>query len=93
MKEAGSIVTFDLRGGAPAAARFVDALELFSLTPSLGATESLVVAPQMMTVRDFSPEQRRISGIEPGTVRLAMGLEDGEDLAADVAHALEVSGA
>ena len=93
MKEAGSIVTFELRGGAVAAARFVDALELFSLTPSLGATESLVVAPQMMTVRDLSPEQRRISGIGPGTVRLALGLEDGEDLAADVTHALEAAGA
>ncbi|MGH8218958.1 MAG: trans-sulfuration enzyme family protein [Steroidobacteraceae bacterium] len=91
MKDAGSIVSFDLRGGAQAAGRFVDALELFALTPSLGSTESLVVAPQMMTLRDLSPEQRRHSGIAPGTVRLAIGLEDGEDLAADVARALEAA--
>ncbi|HEY2590792.1 MAG TPA: PLP-dependent aspartate aminotransferase family protein [Steroidobacteraceae bacterium] len=91
MAEAGSIVTFDLRGGAVAAARFVDALGLFALTPSLGSTESLVLAPQMMTLRDLSPEQRRISGIGPGTVRLAIGLEDGEDLAADVVRALEAA--
>ncbi len=82
-------MTFDLRGGAEAAARFVDALELFAITPSLGATESLVVAPQMMSVRDLSPEQRRLSGIGPGTVRLAIGLEEGADLEADVTHALE----
>lgn len=92
MREAGSIVTFDLRGGPQAAGRFVDALELFTLTPSLGSTESLVVAPQMMTVRDLSPEQRRVCGIAPGTVRLAIGLEDGEDLAADVMRALEAAG-
>lgn len=92
MREAGSIVSFDLRGGPQAAARFVDALELFALTPSLGSTESLVVAPQMMSVRDLSPEQRRLSGISPGTVRLAIGLEDCEDLAADVIQALDKAG-
>ena len=91
MREPGSIVTFDLRGGAEAAGRFVNALELFALTPSLGSTESLVVAPQMMTVRDLSPEQRRLAGIGPGTVRLAIGLEEGEDLAADVTRALEAA--
>jgi cystathionine beta-lyase/cystathionine gamma-synthase len=92
MRDAGVIVTFDLRGGAHAAGRFVDALELFALTPSLGSTESLVVAPQMMSVRDLSPEQRRLSGIAPGTVRLAIGLEDSEDLAADVLRALQTAG-
>jgi len=92
MREAGSIVTFDLRGGPQAAGRFVDALELFTLTSSLGSTESLVVAPQMMTVRDFSPEQRRLSGVSPGTVRLAIGLEDAEDLAGDVLRALDAAG-
>ena len=93
MREAGSIVSFDLGGGTQAAGRFVDALELFALTPSLGSTESLVIAPQMMSVRDLSPEQRRLGGISPGTVRLAIGLEDGEDLATDVTRALDAAGA
>lgn len=93
MREAGSVVTFDLRGGEDAAARFVDALELFALTPSLGSTESLVVAPQMMSVRDLTPEQRRVSGIAAGTVRLSIGLEDPADLEADVARALEAAAA
>ena len=92
MREAGSIVSFDLRGGQQAAGRFVDALELFALTSSLGSTESLVVAPQMMSVKDLSSEQRRLSGISPGTVRLAIGLEDAEDLAGDVMRALDAAG-
>jgi cystathionine beta-lyase/cystathionine gamma-synthase len=93
MRDAGSIVTFDLRGGEASAARFVDALELFALTPNLGSTESLVVAPQMMSVRDLAPEQRRLSGITHGTVRLSIGLEDPEDLAQDVTQALQAASA
>ncbi len=88
MQDFGTIVAFDLRGGAEAAARFVDALELFALTPSLGSTESLVVAPQMMSGGDLTAEQARLSAITPGTVRLSIGLEDPDDLADDVIRAL-----
>ncbi len=88
MQDFGTIVAFDLRGGAEAAARFVDALELFALTPSLGSTESLVVAPQMMSGGDLTAEQARLSAVTPGTVRLSIGLEDPDDLAEDVAKAL-----
>ena len=93
MKDFGTIVTFDLNGGNPAGARFVDALKLFALTPSLGSTESLVVAPQMMYSRDLSPEQQRISGVTDGTVRLSIGLEDVDDLVADVSQALAAAAA
>jgi cystathionine beta-lyase/cystathionine gamma-synthase len=92
MRDFGTIVTFDLKGGAEAGARFVDALQLFALTASLGSTESLVVAPQMMRGRDLSPEQVRISAITDGTVRLSIGLEDVEDLLEDVSRALEAAG-
>jgi cystathionine beta-lyase/cystathionine gamma-synthase len=88
MREFGSIVTFDLRGGLEAGARFSDALQLFALTASLGSTESLVVAPQMMRGRDLTPEQTRMSAITDGTVRLSIGLEDVEDLVEDVTQAL-----
>jgi cystathionine beta-lyase/cystathionine gamma-synthase len=88
MQEFGTIVTFDLKGGLEAGGRFADALRLFALTASLGSTESLVVAPQMMRGRDLTPEQVRISAITDGTVRLSIGLEDPEDLVADVAQAL-----
>jgi cystathionine beta-lyase/cystathionine gamma-synthase len=87
MREFGSIVTFDLRG-AEQAARFVDALELFALTASLGSTESLAVAPQMMGARELTPEQTRISAVTAGTVRLSIGLEDPDDLVEDVSRAL-----
>jgi len=91
MQDFGGVIAFDLKGGREAAARFVDALELFALTPSLGSTESLVIAPQMMSVRDLSPEEARRSGITQGTVRLSIGLEDPEDLLDDVTQALDVS--
>lgn len=88
MRDFGAVIAFDLKGGREAAARFVDALQLFALTPSLGSTESLVIAPQMMSTRDLSAEDVRRSGITQGTVRLSIGLEDPEDLVEDVTRAL-----
>src|SRR3984893_2032623 len=55
MKDFGTIVSFDLKGGADAGAKFSDAVELFALTASLGSTESLIVAPQMMGGRELTP--------------------------------------
>jgi cystathionine beta-lyase/cystathionine gamma-synthase len=88
MQDFGTIVSFDLQGGASAARRFADHLQLFALAASLGSTESLVVTAQMMAGRDLSPEQQRISGITEGTVRLSIGLEDLEDLLEDLGGAL-----
>ena len=92
MRDFGTIVTFDL-ADAEQSARFVDALQLFALTASLGSTESLVVAPQMMGVRELTPEQVRISALTPGTIRLSIGLEDPDDLAQDVSAALTAAAA
>jgi cystathionine beta-lyase/cystathionine gamma-synthase len=91
MSEFGSIVTFDLKGGFAAGERFADSLQLFALTASLGSTESLIVAPQMMKSRDLSPEQQRCSAVTEGTVRLSIGLEDTDDLREDLAQALAVA--
>jgi cystathionine beta-lyase/cystathionine gamma-synthase len=91
MKDFGTIVSFDLKGGADAGARFSDALKLFALAASLGSTESLVVAPQMMGGRDLTADQYRISGLTEGTVRLSIGLEDIDDLLDDVTQALAVA--
>jgi cystathionine beta-lyase/cystathionine gamma-synthase len=88
MQDFGTIVSFDLQGGAAAGRRFVDALQLFALTPSLGSTESLVVTPQIMGGRELNAEQQRIAAITEGTLRLSIGLEDPEDLLADIAQAL-----
>jgi len=91
MKQFGTIVSFDLRGGAADGARFAGALKLFTLTASLGSTESLVVAPSMMGGRDLTPEQLRTSALTEGTVRLSLGLEDIDDLVEDVNQALAAS--
>ena len=88
MRDFGTIVTFDLKGGLPAVARFADALQLFVLTPSLGATESLVMTPQIARPRDLTPEQLMASAFTDGTVRLSIGLEDPEDLLKDLEQAL-----
>lgn len=88
MSDFGAIVTFDLRGAGEAGRRFAEALRLFVMTMSLGATESLVMPPQLLGSRDFNEEQQRLSGVGPGTVRLSIGLEDVEDLLEDIAQAL-----
>lgn len=92
MRDFGTIVTFDLRGGEAAARRFADTLELFALTPSLGSGESLVMTAQLMSVRELDAAQQRISAVTAGTVRLSIGLEDLDDLIEDVTRALAAAG-
>jgi cystathionine beta-lyase/cystathionine gamma-synthase len=58
------------------------------MAPTLGSTESLVVPPVMQQPRALTPEQRVWSGITPGTVRLSVGIEDADDLIADLDQAL-----
>jgi len=91
MRDFGTVVAFDLRAGAAAGDRFADSLQLFSIAASMGSPESLVIPPGLMGPRDLSPELEQASGIAPGTVRLAMGLDDPDDLIADLAQALEAS--
>jgi cystathionine beta-lyase/cystathionine gamma-synthase len=88
MEDFGSVVSFDIAGGLAAGSRFAEALELFAIAASLGSTESLVVAPEMQQPRDLTPEQRTWSAITPGTVRLSVGIEDPDDLIADLEQAL-----
>jgi cystathionine beta-lyase/cystathionine gamma-synthase len=92
MRDFGTIVSFDLRGGEAAARRFADTLELFALTPSLGSGESLILTAQIMSGRELDAEQQRISRVTPGTVRLSIGLEDLGDLIEDVTRALAAAG-
>lgn len=88
MREFGTVVSFDIRGGLEAGRSFVERLQLFAMTASLGSTESLAWPPQMMQGRDFTPEQRRLSGVGEGTVRLSIGLENVDDLLADLRQGL-----
>ncbi|NLA67039.1 MAG: PLP-dependent transferase [Gammaproteobacteria bacterium] len=84
----GGIVSVVLEGGFPAAKAFCERLELFTLAESLGGVESLVNHPAVMTHASIPPERRQALGIVDGLVRLSVGVEDIEDLAADVEAAL-----
>ncbi len=88
MSEFGAVVSFDLRAGAQAARRFSEALQLFAMAASLGATDSLVMPPQLLGSRDLNDEQQRRAGLAAGTVRLSIGLEDVDDLIEDIQQAL-----
>jgi cystathionine beta-lyase/cystathionine gamma-synthase len=89
MSDFGTVVTCELRGGYAESGRFADALSLFAISASLGSTESLVLPSTLMGVREFTAEQRAISQITPGTVRLSIGIEDAEDLIHDLEQALD----
>jgi cystathionine beta-lyase/cystathionine gamma-synthase len=89
MKDFGTVVSFDLDGGNAEGNRFAEALEFFSIAASLGSTESLVVPPQLLGGHEYTPEQRDVSLIGRGTVRLSIGVEDEADLIADLSQALE----
>jgi cystathionine beta-lyase/cystathionine gamma-synthase len=89
----GTLVTFDLKGGLEAGTRFAESLQLFSIAASLGSTESLVVPPALQQPRGLTDEQREWTGINTGTVRLSIGIEDGDDLLEDLRQALERAGA
>jgi cystathionine beta-lyase/cystathionine gamma-synthase len=88
----GTLVTFDLQSGLEAGTRFAESLQLFSIAASLGSTESLVVPPALQQPRGLTDEQRAWADINAGTVRLSIGIEDGDDLLEDLRQALEQAG-
>ena len=89
MRDFGTVVTFELDGGFERGARFAEALQLFSMSASVGSAESLVMPPQLLASPEYTPEQRAASLITRGTVRLSIGLEDAGDLIEDLGQALE----
>lgn len=80
----GAVVAFELEGGAEAGKRFVDALELHSNVANIGDVRSLVIHPASTTHSQLTPEQQLESGITPGLVRLAVGIEHIDDILADL---------
>lgn len=84
----GAIVTFEMDGGREAADRFVRRLRVFTFGESLGAVESLAAHPATMSHASMSPEEREKAGIGEGVIRLSVGIEDAEDLKADLEQAL-----
>jgi len=84
----GGLVSFTVKGDRAATFRFIDALWLFYISPSLGGTESLILHPAAMAYSDCSPEARCQAGIPDNLVRLALGVEEAADLIDDLDQAL-----
>jgi cystathionine gamma-synthase len=89
MKGFGSVISFLVKGGNKETRQFIDALELFLITPSLGGSESLVTQMWAMSFFDYSEEYRKNIGMVDNLVRLALGLEDVDDLIFDLKQALD----
>lgn len=85
---AGAVFTFRLKGGYDAGVKFVEALELFSHLANVGDTKSLVIHPASTTHRQLSDDQKIAAGAGPDTVRLSIGIEDAQDIIADLDQAL-----
>ncbi len=88
MRNFGSMLAFDLKGGLSAARRFGDRVQLFLLAVSLGGVESLVSLPLYSSHYNMSAEELKRAGVSGGTVRVSIGVEDAADLIADLQQAL-----
>ncbi len=88
MSMPGGMLSFEVRGGMPAARRFLSRLEVFALAESLGGVESLADHPATMTHASVPKAERERIGISDGLVRLSVGIEDVHDLLADLKAAL-----
>ncbi|WP_339429459.1 methionine gamma-lyase [Pseudomonas taetrolens] len=89
MKQSGGMIAFELKGGLETGRHFMNALQLFSRAVSLGSAESLAQHPASMTHSTYTREERARHGISEGLVRLSVGLEDIDDLLADITQALK----
>jgi len=87
-KGVGAVLSFELKGGVDVGRAFVDSLKLFSHLANIGDVRSLVIHPASTTHSQLSPEEQLSSGVTPGLVRLSVGLENVEDLKADLEQAL-----
>lgn len=89
MRGFGGVVTFELEADLQGAGRFIDALAIPRIAPSLGGVESLVEQPALMSFFELSTEQRAAVGISDSLIRYAVGIEEPSDLIADVLQALD----
>jgi cystathionine gamma-synthase len=84
----GGMISFGLAGGLEASRRFLSACQIFTLAESLGGVESLIEQPSLMSFFELSTEERLAVGIKDNLIRLSVGLEDPDDLIADLQRAL-----
>ncbi|MCB9058202.1 MAG: aminotransferase class I/II-fold pyridoxal phosphate-dependent enzyme [Calditrichae bacterium] len=91
MKGGGGIITFEIKGGYQAAQKFIDALQMISITANLGDSRTIATHPASTTHSKLSEEEQRRVNIMPGLVRISVGLENIEDIVEDINQALEKS--
>ncbi len=87
----GGMITIYLKGGLDDARRMLENVHIFALAESLGGVESLIEHPAIMTHSSLSPDTRRMLGISDTMIRLSIGIEDADDLIADLEHGLSAS--
>lgn len=89
MKGFGGVISFEVRGSLETASKFIDALRIPYIAPSLGGVESLVEQPTVVSYWDKTPEERAALGIRDNLVRYSCGVEDTDDLIRDIEQALD----
>jgi O-acetylhomoserine (thiol)-lyase len=85
----GALVGFGIKGGREAAVKFIESLTLLSHLANIGDAKSLVIHPASTTHEQLSEEEQRAAGVTPDFIRLSIGIEDVEDIIADLHQALE----
>jgi O-succinylhomoserine sulfhydrylase len=89
MRLGGALVTFELRGGIEGGRKFLNALKMISHTANLGDTRTIATHPASTTHSKLTDAERAAVGISPGLIRISVGLEDIDDIIADVLQAIE----
>jgi O-succinylhomoserine sulfhydrylase len=89
MRLGGGLVTFELRGGQRKAHRFLDGLQMMSITSNLGDTRTSVTHPATTTHSKLTPEEKKASGITDGLIRVSVGLEHIDDIMTDFDQAIK----
>ncbi len=90
MRGFGGVISYRVRGGLEATSRFIDACTIAQIAPSLGGVETLIEQPALMSFYELTTSEREAIGITDNLVRMAVGIEDLDDLRADLARALKV---
>jgi O-acetylhomoserine (thiol)-lyase len=90
-KGAGALVTFGIKGGYEAGKKFINSLSLFSLLANIGDAKSLVIHPASTTHQQLTEAEQQATGVTPELIRLSVGIEDVQDILADLDSALRVA--
>lgn len=91
MANGGGIVTFDIKGGMDAGRKFLNALQMISVTNNLGDSRTIASHPASTTHSKLTEEERKAVGITPGLIRISVGLEHSDDILQDIRQALDKS--